>query len=113
MSRVIVDDHLFTPDEVAYLQARNRYREIEINARDFGVGGAREHEKPQFDDDDDDDIVLELDKDIYEYVVGLDVKQVKAALRKLKINPVGSEHELKAVLAQHLQGTRDANRSSS
>lgn len=110
MSRVIVDDHLFTPDEVAYLQSRNRYREIEINARDFGPGGAREHEVQPPIEHYDDDVVLELDRDIYEYVVGLDVKQVKAALRKLKINPVGSEHELKAVLAQHLQGTRDANR---
>ena len=111
MSRVIVDDHLFTPEEVAYLESRNRYREIETNAKDFAPGGSREHHKPEIQDDDD-EIVLELDKDIYEYVVGLDVKQVKAALRKLKVNPVGPEHELKAVLAQHLQGIRDANRSA-
>ena len=107
MSKVIVDDHLFTPEEVAYLQARNRYREIEINAKAFGPGGPREHEVA---DDDDDDDVLELDRDIYEYVLGLTTKQVQAALRKAKLDTTGNEHEIKSLLAQYLQVTRDAER---
>lgn len=110
MSLHIVDDHLFTPEEVAYLEKRNRYREIEVNRKDFGPGGARENEKPV--QDDEEEVVLELDRDIYEYIVGLDIKKVQAALRKIGIKPVGSEHELKTILAQHLQGNRDAHPDS-
>lgn len=110
MSKNIVDDHLFTPEEVAYLEARNRYREIEINRAEFGPGGRRENEKPEEADDEGD--VLELDRDIYEYVVGLDLKKTQAALRKAGIKPVGGEHELKTILAQYLQGTRDADTDS-
>lgn len=110
MSRVIVDDHLFTPEEVAYLQARNRYREVEINAKSFGAGGDREKEVPPAKTvDDAQNETLELDKDIYDYVVGLDVKQVQAALRKVNIQPVGDEPQLRSALAQHLQENRDAN----
>lgn len=110
MSWNIVDDHLFTKEEVAYLEKRNRYREIEVNRKQFGPGGPRENEKPA--EDDDDEVVLELDRDIYEYVVGLNTKQTQAALRKIGIQPVGSEHELKTILAQHLQGNRDAHSDS-
>lgn len=105
MSIVIVDDHLYTPQEVAYLEARNRYHEIELNRKTYGPGGPREGQTP-----DDDDDVLELDRDIYEYVVGLNVKQTQAALRKANLDPTGNEHEIKSLLAQYLQVTRDAER---
>lgn len=106
MSIVIVDDHLYTPQEVSYLEARNRYHEIEANRKTYGPGGPREGQEPSNDDDD----VLELDRDIYEYVVGLNVKQVQAAVRKAGFEPTGNEHELKSLLAQHLQMSRDAER---
>lgn len=110
MSRVIVDDHLFTPEEVAYLQARNRYREVEANAKSFGPGGNRENEvSPAKAVEATQNETLELDKDIYDYVVGLDIKQVQAALRKVNIQPVGDEPQLRSALAQHLQENRDAN----
>lgn len=108
MSRVIVNDHLYTPDEVAYLEARNRYREIANNRKLFGPGGAREHDLP--DEEEEEDDVLELDKDIYEYVVGLTTKQTQAALRKANLDTTGNEHEIKTLLAQYLQVNRDANR---
>jgi hypothetical protein len=110
MSRRIVDDHLFTPEEVSYLQARNRYREIELNAKSFGPGGDRENEVPPAKASSDaQNETLELDKDIYDYVVSLDINQVKAALRKVNIQPVGEEPQLRSALAQHLQENRDAN----
>jgi SAP domain len=103
MSKIIENDHLFTASEIAYLEDRNRYSLVEKNRRDFGPGGPREHEKPM----DPEEVVLQLDQDIFTYVVNLTVAQLQSELRKVGLSTKGDEQELKVRLAEHLQENRD------
>lgn len=102
MSKVIKNDHLYTDDEVAYLQKRSRLLEIQRNREIFGPGGRREGEKPEE--------VLELDQDIYDHVLELDEDEVRKELQDNSIRAIGEEHEMKAILAKYLQAQRDSHR---
>lgn len=101
MSRQILNDHPWTEDEIKYQLARNRWKEVEKNRQMFPPGS-----EPAVSEDDSAP-VLELDKDIFEYVNGLTVPQLKSELRKMGIEPTGDEKTLKVKVAQELQAERD------
>lgn len=107
MSRVIFNDHLFTPDEVKYLQDRNENKLIEENRKEFGPGGPREHD--QYREEDDDEPLL--DEDIYDYVASLDIPHLKAEVIKAGKATDVDEREMRFSLAIYLQDERDGNRN--
>lgn len=100
MSRQIRNDHPWTEDEIKYQLARNRWREVEKNRKMFPPGS-----KPI--EQQEDSPTLELDADIFDFVNGLSVPQLKSELRKLELEPTGDEKTLKVKLAQVLQAERD------
>lgn len=106
MSNEIRNDHLWTESEVAYQLARDRRSEVAANRELYGPGGEREGVDDSAPEPE--EATLDLDKDIYEHVVGLDVDQLQDELRDNKIQPKGSEGELRQALAIHLQEKRDA-----
>lgn len=105
MSNVIRNDHLWTEEEVEYMLARDQRSEVEANRKIYGPGGEREGEDDSSPEPDHEG--LQLDKDIYEHVVGLNVDELQDELRDNKIQPKGSEQELRAKLAETLQAARD------
>lgn len=99
MSRQILNDHLWSDDEVAYQESRGRLKEIESNRQQFsGVNTEVAVE---------DSPKLQLDPDIFDSVKAMTVEQLQTALRGAGVNPVGDEKQLKVALAQHLQAERD------
>jgi len=110
MSRNIVNDHLWTDSEVEYQKSRNRGDLVSQNRKMFGPGG--ELEGQDLSQPEPEQAVLELDKDIYDYVVALDTAGLQEALRKRKIQPKGDDNVMKTVLAEHIQKGRDAKSNS-
>lgn len=99
MSKNILNDHPWTDSEIAYMHARNRYKDVELNKRKFANSVATQ-EEPK---------TLELDQDIYDLVVSLTGEKLGFYLEEVGLEPVGTESELKAKLAQRLQDRRDGN----
>lgn len=108
MSKTIVNDHLWTPEEVEYQLARDLRDEVAVNRRTYGAGGSREG-KDDSDVDNDDGESLNLDKDIYDKVVALDVDGLKKELAALDLSDKGDEQDLRIRLAKKLQADKDAN----
>jgi hypothetical protein len=111
MSKIIVNDHLWTPEEAAYQKSRGRHSQVKLNHRLFGPGG--QHEGQDFSAPEPEEVKLQLDKDIYDYVVALDIEGLQDVLRKRGLNPKGSETDLRATLAENLQAERDADSTHS
>jgi len=109
MSRVIVNDHLWTADEVEYQLSRSRRNLVDVNRALYGPGGEREG----LDDSapEPENVELKLDKDIYEHIIGLDIEGLQRELLKNKIQPKGSQQDLQFKLAQVLQAKRDDSNS--
>lgn len=109
MSNEIRNDHLWTDTEVSYQLARDRKSEVAANRSLYGEGGDREG----LDDSapEPEHAELELDKDIYDHVVGLSIEDLQKELQDNKIQPKGEEGELRQKLAIHLQESRDADNS--
>lgn len=107
MSNTIENDHLWTDEEVEYKLARNAQDEVEANRKIYGPGGEREG----IDDSspEPEETVLELDREVYEHVIGLTVEQLRDELKDNKADSKGDEQELRAKLAQVLQAKRDAD----
>ena len=97
MSRNIVNDHLFTDEEVEYLKGRRRIYDIEQNAIEFGSDA----------DDSEDDDKVELSDEVVEEVRALSDSQVKAELTKRNLPTEGTDKELKFALAEQLQREKD------
>lgn len=107
MSKEIRNDHLWSDKEVAYQLKRARRSEVEANRALYGEGGQRhglDDSAPE-----PEDVVLELDKDIFDHVRGLDVDQLQDELRDNKIDTKGDEVLLRQKLAAALQEQRDAD----
>lgn len=102
MSLVIVNDHPFTEKEIAYLESRNRYSEVEQNRKDFSVSSGRHAKKTE---------TLELSPEIFDYVKNLDMDGLKSDLAAYHLDTDGKEKELRVRLAQHLQEEKDAHNS--
>lgn len=107
MSNNIRNDHLWTDSEVAYQLTRDRRSEVAQNRAIYGPGGEREGVDDSAPEPE--HVDLQLDKDIFDHVRGLDVDQLQDELRDNKISPQGSEVELRQKLAAHLQEQRDAD----
>lgn len=100
MGMHIVNDHKFTPEEIAYLKDRCLDHIIAENAgREFPKKPKKQKEE-----------VLKLDKDIYDHVIGLGLRELQQELRKVHIVPQGDEPELRTLLAAYLQDERDARK---
>lgn len=102
MSRQILNDHPWTEDEIKYQLDRNRWRAVEENRKMFPPGS-----EPVVPQDDSPAPVLSLDKDIFEYVNGMDVERLKVELEGIGIQPAGDEKAMKIALAQAFQAERD------
>lgn len=105
MSNVILNDHLWTDEEVAYKLARDAQDEVDANRRLYGPGGERDGVDDSAPEPEHTN--LQLDKDIYEHVVGLSVADLQEELKANKLGSKGNEQELRARLAQALQAKRD------
>lgn len=99
MSRRILNDHLWTADEVAYQLSRGRAKEVETNRQQW--------ESVTPDVAVEDSPTLKLDTDIFDLVKAMSLEQLQSKLREVNINPVGDEKQLKVTLAQYLQNERD------
>lgn len=99
MSRRILNDHLWTADEVAYQLSRGRAKEVETNRQQW--------ESVTPDVAVEDSPTLKLDTDIFDSVKAMSLEQLQSKLREVNINPVGDEKQLKVTLAQYLQNERD------
>lgn len=111
MSRNIANDHLWSDEEVEYQLSRSRHSEVESNRKLFGPGGELEGQQP-YDHKPEKSDVLELDREVYEFVVGLNVDELRNYLKDNEANSSGTEQELRGRLAQILQAKRDdSNRS--
>lgn len=99
MSRHIVNDHLYTDEEVEYLKGRRRLYDIEQNALEFGKQS--EGSKP--------DEPVELSEEVVEYVKSLDDSEVERLLREKGLSTDGSDKEQKLALAQQIQREKDLN----
>lgn len=102
MSRIILNDHPWTEDEIAYQVARNRHSEIEKNKKDFPPGSEPELIEQKSEK-------LQLDTDIFEYVDKLGLDELKSDLSKAGLEKTGEVVDLKKRLAQYLQDERDAD----
>lgn len=108
MSRVIRNDHLWTPEEVDYVLARSGRKEVEANKALYGSDGEHEGQDHRpTSEPDSTSKTLELDSDIYDYVVNLKGADLEKALKKYNVDPRGNEQEQKTKLAEYLQGKRD------
>ncbi len=105
MSNTILNDHLWTDEEVAYKLSRSLNKEVEANRKLFGPGG--ELEGQDLSAPEPEDVVLELDRDVYEHVIGLDIPGLQQDLKQHGLSSKGTEHELRSRLAQALQAKRD------
>lgn len=103
MSKVIRDDHPWSESEIAYQLARGRVKEVELNKKRFPAGSSVKHVEPE-----DDSVVLELSKEVYEYVSSRTIPELKSELKKNHLPLHGDETMLRVTLAQHLQGLEDA-----
>lgn len=98
MSRLIVNDHLFTDEEVEYLKGRRRLYDIEQNREEFG------HEA----EDAKDDEPIQLSDEVVEQVKALSDSEVEEKLRQAGLSTAGSDKEQKFALAGYLQKQKDA-----
>jgi hypothetical protein len=101
MSRQILNDHLWTPDEVQYKLDRHLIAEVEQNRLEFS-GKQPEEIAPE-------EHSLQLDQDIFEHVNGLDLEHLKAALKESGLDTTGEVPVLKKRLAQAYQDSRDGD----
>lgn len=100
MGMQIKMDHKFTPEERKFLEDRLQFDKIaENDEREFPKKPARQKEpKPK------------IDKDIYDFVMSLDLQGLQSELRKLNVPPQGDEPELRAKLAYLMQDEVDAQK---
>lgn len=110
MSSNIANDHLWGDEEVAYQLARGRQSEVIANRQLHGSVGKLEDSPPP--EVEKKSGVLELDREVYEFVVHLNIEQLRKHLKKSGVSSSGTEQELRGRLAQILQAKRDdSNRS--
>lgn len=101
MSKVILNDHPFSKDEIEYLTARNQDSIVAQNELDFPPGSDAEDVKEE-------DAPLKLSEDIFAYVKNLDVETLKSDLTKAGLSVTGEERDLRVALAKHLQEQEDS-----
>lgn len=102
MSRYIPNDHPWSESEIQYYLDRGRHREIQINKEQFPPGSK------VVEPEDDSEVVLELSKEVYEYVSSRTINQLQSELRRNGISSKGDDTALRVRLAQHLQELEDA-----
>src|SRR4051794_14657638 len=83
VSRRILNDHLWTADEIAYQLSRGRAKEVETNRQQW--------ESVTPDVAVEDSPTLKLDTDIFDSVKAMSLEQLQSKLREVNINPVGDE----------------------
>lgn len=101
MSRVIVNDHPYTDDEIDYLRARGLESSIKRNKLDFPPD---REPAPIVEED----APLELSPDVFNYVKNLSLDELKSDLSKSQLSLTGEEKDLRVTLAKHLQAQADS-----
>lgn len=103
MSRVILNDHPWTDEEIEYQKGRNRIKEIAKNKEQFPRGEVRSSgPAPE---------KVDIDDDIAAKVKELDAEKVSELLEKRGLSTEGELKELKFRLAQDVQKERNAGQS--
>ena len=93
MSRNIVNDHLFTDDEVDYLLQRNEWKLVEKNRKEF-KDSPKEVEKPT------------ISKEVCEHVKSLNAEDLNKELESHNLSTDGDSKEKKIRLATWMEAEK-------
>lgn len=118
MSRQIVNDHLFTEDEVRYLQARNQWKLVQANKIQFGSKDVAAQPKPvavakkvELPPKAKAEAKIQFTRDVFEHVKGLSKEDLTKELEANGLSLDGTERDQRITLATHLQEKRNRDRS--
>lgn len=102
MSRQIANDHRWTDEEAEYKISRGQQHQVQLNREQFPAPDG----EPELSVDD--SPKLKLDQDIFDYVNGLKLDQLKSEISKRELPATGDEKALKVTLAKALQDERNS-----